>query len=88
MHTVVNHFASPDFWACYRRLPAGVWDLADKSFALLEADPAHPSVRFKKVGEFWSARVGLRYRALAKGRGDGVVWFWIGPHAESDQILA
>jgi hypothetical protein len=31
VHAAVNHFASPDFWACYRRLPAEVRDLADKS---------------------------------------------------------
>jgi len=83
----LNHHASPDFWACYRSLPAEIQDLADKSFAFLKQDPRHPSLRFKKVGSYWSARVGLSYRALAVEATDGLVWFWIGSHAEYDEII-
>ena len=36
---------------------------------------------------FWSASVGLRYRALARDRQEGLVWFWIGPHGDYDQLL-
>lgn len=61
----MNHYASPDFWSCYRALPAEVQGLADKSFSLLKADSRHSSLHFKKVGRFWSARVGLHYRAVA-----------------------
>jgi hypothetical protein len=39
------------------------------------------------VGRFWSVRVGLRYRALAVEGDDGLVWFWIGTHAEYDNIV-
>jgi hypothetical protein len=42
-----------------------VQQLADENFALLKSNPQHPSLHFKKVGRFWSARVGLQYRALA-----------------------
>ena len=83
----MNHHASPDFWACYRVLPASVRDLADKSFGLLKAAPKHPSLHFKKVGRFWSARVGLHYRAVAVEASDGLVWFWIGTHAEYDRLI-
>jgi hypothetical protein len=83
----MNHFATPDFWYCYRHLPEAVRDLADKNFALLRADPHHPSLRLKKVGVFWSARVGAHYRALARDRTEGLVWFWIGNHGEYDQFL-
>ncbi len=84
----MNHFATPDFWYCYRHLPTVVQELADKNFALLRQDPGHPSLRLKKVGSFWSARVGLHYRALARDRQEGLVWFWIGPHSEYDKIVA
>ena len=67
----MNHFASPEFWFHYRQLPNDIQQLADKNFALLKTDPRHPSIRLKKVGNFWSARVGLRYRALAKERTEG-----------------
>jgi len=67
----VKHYAAPDFWACYRQLPAEVQQLAEKLFELLKADPNHPSIRFKKVNQFWSARVGLHHRALAIQVSDG-----------------
>ncbi len=61
--------------------------MADKCFELLQADPRHPSLRLKKVGAFWSVRVGLRYRALAREHAEGLVWFWIGPHDLYDQLI-
>jgi hypothetical protein len=83
----LNHFASPEFWFHYRQLPENVQTLADKNFALLKANPSHPSLRLKKVGEIWSARVGLRYRALAKERAEGLVWFWIGTHETYNNLV-
>jgi hypothetical protein len=61
----VRHFASPKFWTAYEALPLPVRKLADANYELLKHDPRHPSLQFKKVGRYWSARVGLRYRALA-----------------------
>lgn len=62
-------------------------ELADKNFELLRNDPRHPSLRFKKVGAFWSARVGLSYRALARERDEGFVWFWIGDHTGYERLI-
>jgi hypothetical protein len=31
--------------------------------------------------------VGLHYRALGISDDGGIVWFWIGTHAEYDQLL-
>ena len=84
----MNHFATPSFWFHYRHLPDEIRELADKCFELLRTNTAHPSLRLKKVGNLWSARVGLRYRALAKQRTDGLVWFWIGAHDEYEQLIA
>ena len=84
----MNHFATPDFWFHYRQLPDEVRDLADKCFELMRQDSYHPSIRLRRVGALWSARVGLHYRALAWERSEGLVWFWIGPHAQYDQLLA
>jgi hypothetical protein len=64
-----------------------VRDAADHSFALLKHDPRHPSLQLKKIGRFWSARVGLRYRALAVEESGDLVWFWIGSHAEYDALI-
>jgi hypothetical protein len=62
----LNHFADEQFWLHYRQLPDDIRLLADKNFALLRADPRHTSVRLKKVGVLYSARIGLHYRGLAK----------------------
>jgi hypothetical protein len=83
----MRHFASPDFWAAYRKLPEAVRNLADKNFALLKSEPRHPSLHFKKVGKLWSARVGLHYRVLATEVDGDLVWFWIGSHAEYDRLI-
>jgi hypothetical protein len=83
----VIHHAAPDFWSLYRALPANIQTLADRAFALLKADPHHPSLDFKKADRFWSVRVGLHYRALGVAMGDGILWFWIGSHAEYDRLV-
>jgi hypothetical protein len=83
----MRHFKDPDFQPLHDALPQRVQHLADKSFALLKRDPKHPSLHFKRVrGDLWSARVGLRYRALAIEGDDGFQWFWIGSHAGYDKL--
>jgi hypothetical protein len=83
----MRHFASRRFWQTYEKLPAHIRELADKNFALLKQDPAHPSLHFKKVGRFRSARVGLSHRALAVEQDGDLIWFWIGSHAEYDRMI-
>ena len=78
----MRHFADSNFWEAYDRLPQNTRSLADKNYALLKENPRHPSLQFKKVGRLWSVRVGLNYRALAVEAHNGLVWFWIGSHAE------
>ncbi|MEZ6132044.1 MAG: hypothetical protein R3C59_25560 [Planctomycetaceae bacterium] len=83
----MSHSASPAFWECYKQLPDAIRALADKNFALLKDDPNHPSLHFKKVGRYRSARVGRDFRAIAVETDDGLLWFWIGNHAEYDRII-
>ncbi|MFO0865571.1 MAG: hypothetical protein U0744_13130 [Gemmataceae bacterium] len=83
----MNHRASPRFWACYHVLPEEVRQLADQCYAHLRQDSRHPSLHFKKVGPYWSVRVGLHYRALAVESGSDLAWFWIGTHAEYDRLI-
>ena len=77
----------PAFWAAYEALPVEVRDVADKSFALLKDNPHHLSIHLKKVGGYWSARVGRRHWVLAMEVPDGLLWFWIGTHAEYDRLI-
>ena len=82
----MRHFASPAFWQVYAKLPDAVRVLANKNYALLKADPQHPSLKLKKVGRYWSVRVGLHYRALAVEKDGDLIWFWIGSHADYDTL--
>jgi len=81
------HHTTPDFWIYYNALPASIREQADRAFELLKANPRHPSLHFKQVGRFWSARVGLQYRAVGVDAQDGIVWFWIGTHGEYDKLI-
>lgn len=61
--------------------------MADRGYGLLKVDPRHPSLHVKKVGEFWSVRVGLHYRAWGFEDRDDCLWVWIGTHAEYDRLI-
>lgn len=69
-------------------LPADIQALAHRSYSQLKADPLHPALHFKTVGNgrFHSVRVGLYYRALGLPVPGGVHRFWIGTHGEYDKL--
>ena len=81
------HRATRRFWSSFASLSEDVQDLARKNYALLKVNPQHPSLHFKKVGKFWSARVGLAHRVLAIEDGDDFTWVWIGTHDEYNRML-
>lgn len=81
------HRTTLQFWNRFDRLPDSVQSLARKNFQLLKQNPAHPSLQFKKVGRFWSARVGSNHRALAVQDGANLIWVWIGNHDEYERLI-
>ena len=83
----MKHFASPSFWQAYEKLPDHICELAKRNYDFLKNNPRHPSLHFKKVGNYWSVRVGLDYRALGVEIEEGVLWFWIGSHTDYDQLI-
>jgi len=74
-----------------RELPIETRRQAYAAYRLFKNDPQHPGLHFKRVGDdppVYSARVGIGYRALGVRRpADTILWFWIGTHAEYDQII-
>ncbi|MBZ9873012.1 hypothetical protein LB542_19375 [Mesorhizobium sp. BR1-1-9] len=68
-------------------MPSSIRAKADRRFASLRSDPFHPSLHFKQVGRYWSARVDENYRAVAIRNNEDVIWFWIGTHADYDHLL-
>jgi hypothetical protein len=84
----LKHFTSSNFWALYGKLPQEIRELADKSYALLKANPRHPSLQLRRIEELWSVRSGLHYRALGIDAPEGIQWIWIGSHANYDKYIA
>ena len=65
-------------------LPIEIQQEAKRAYRLFRANPAHPSLHFKKVegeSDIYPARIGRDYRALAVMKGNRVVWYWIGGHS-------
>ncbi len=81
------HQTTRDFWKMFNDLPGSVQNIARKNFELLRIDSKHPSLHFKKVGQFWSVRVGINYRAIAFEEGNDFRWVWIGTHTEYEEII-
>ena len=81
------HRTTPKFWQRFYKLPLPIQRLARKNFELLKQSPAHPSLHFKKVGDYWSVRVGLSHRVLAVEDDGDYIWVWIGDHNEYDRII-
>ena len=81
------HYTTRRFWECYDALPENVQRHADQCYELLKVSPTHPSLHFKKVGKYWSVRAGQNYRALGIEVEKGILWFWIGIHAEYDKLI-
>ena len=78
------------FRALYDGLPKPIQEKAQSAYQLWAEDPAHPSLRFKKVHAklpIYSVRIDVDWRAVGILDGDVVVWFWIGPHADYEQLL-
>ena len=81
------HRTTARFWGSLKRLPEPIQRVAHQNFELLKENPAHPSLHFKKIGNLWSVRVGINYRAVAVEDGADFIWVWIGPHDEYQPMI-
>ena len=81
------HRTTARFWRSMARLPEPIQRAAHQNFALLKENPRHPSLHFKRIGNLWSARVGIDYRAVAVQDGADLIWVWIGPHEEYQRMI-
>ena len=72
------------------RAPASVRRQARDAYRLFQTDPNHPGLKFKKLPpheDLWSVRISDQYRALGRWRGDVILWFFIGSHADYDAAI-
>jgi hypothetical protein len=86
----VSSHTARQFRALFNGLPAWVQRQARDAYRLFRQNPAHPGLRFKQVHAdppIYSVRVGLGYRAVGVRDGDTMIWYWIGSHADYDELL-
>lgn len=79
------------FRELFGHLPGPIQEQARRAYRLFRLNPQHPSLRYRQVHPtlpIYSARVGIHYRAVGIRDGEEIVWFWIGPHAEYDHLIA
>lgn len=81
------HRTTDRFWKCFENLPDPIQKVSKKNFALLKTNPLHPSLHFKKIGKFWSVRVGRVHRALAVENDEDFIWVWIGTHSAYELMI-
>ena len=80
----------PSFWRAFRQLDPAVRAAAREAFRIFAENPAHPSLRCKKLGgydHFWSVRIGAHFRAVGERTGDKIAWAWIGSHSDFDRLF-
>ena len=72
-------------------LPVPVRNQARQAYQQFQRNPGHRSLRFKPVHTvlpIYSVRIGKGYRALGQKDETGIVWFWVGSHADYDKLLS
>lgn len=75
----------------FSRLPEPVQRQAKEAYRRFSNNPHHPGLWFKQVHStkpIYSVRVSRGYRALGIREGDQIIWFWIGSHADYEDLIS
>lgn len=86
----MKSYTTRNFRELLKSLPHEIQKQAEEAYEQFQADLNHPGLHFKKLRgsrTIHSVRIGSMYRALGDRNGDTITWFWIGSHAEYDEIL-
>jgi mRNA-degrading endonuclease RelE of RelBE toxin-antitoxin system len=73
------------------RLPEPIKERAREVYRRFVENPNHPGLRFKRIHPaepIYSARVTKDYRTLGLLEEDTIIWFWIGSHADYDELIS
>jgi hypothetical protein len=79
------------FREAFSPLPEVIKDRAREAYRRFLENPNHPGLRFKQVHPteaIYSVRITRDYRALGVREGDTMIWFWIGSHADYDDMIS
>lgn len=82
---------SSDFRRDLARLSPAIRRQVRDAYRLFSQNPQHPSLKFKKLAphdDLWSVRINNSYRAIGRYRGNVLLWFFVGSHADYDKLIA
>ena len=82
----MNSHTTHSFRKAFKELPPDVQQRAREAYKLWRENPNLSGLRFKRVDDKVSVRIGRNYRALGILQGDAD-WYWIGKHDEYDRII-
>ncbi len=86
----MNSHTTRRFRKTYGQLPKQIRQRAKIAYKLWLNEPFHPTLKFKQVHQtksIYSVRIDVAWRALGRRKGNDVIWFWIGPHDEYDELI-
>ncbi|HEY5891837.1 MAG TPA: hypothetical protein VIT91_01280 [Chthoniobacterales bacterium] len=83
----MNSSVTASFRKDFARLPGRIQVLAREKYRLWQRDPRHPSLHFKKVGEYWSVRIDDNYRAIGRIFEGRMYWFRICAHDDYEGLI-
>ncbi len=83
----MNSHTTRSFRKAFQTLPPDVQRRARQAYELWRENPDLPGLRFKRVDDQVSVRIGRNYRALGILQGNDVYWYWIGKHDEYDRTI-
>jgi hypothetical protein len=78
------------FWKCYAEIPLTVRKQAKEAYKQFLKNPYYPSLHFKQIHStrpIFSVRITINYRAIGIMQGEEIIWFWIGSHADYNNLL-
>ncbi|YAF95187.1 MAG: type II toxin-antitoxin system RelE/ParE family toxin [Nodularia sp. CChRGM 3473] len=87
----MKSYTTAQFRKAFADLPEQVQEQTRKAYRQFKSDPNYPSLHFKKIHPtlpIYSARISKSYRAIGQIDEDTIIWFWVGSHAEYDQLLS
>jgi hypothetical protein len=86
----LNSHITKEFRGCFRELPEQIKRSSARAYRVWCDNPNHPGLRFKRVGgklPVYSVRIGIGWRALGVKKNNDIIWFWIGSHADYEELL-
>jgi len=87
----VRSHTTAAFREAFSELPKSVQEQARRAYRQFQRDPWHPGLRFKQVHPrlpIYSVRLSKGYRAVGQRSEEHIVWFWVGSHADYDNLLS